>query len=91
MHCPPLQHDYKGRSSAPNSLALWTHNIQDIALSNSFTPDGCKAPVDGKVVTYQAGIGFLKVYQFAEANDITLLGGSSETVGASGGWIQGGE
>lgn len=23
-------HDYKGRSSAPNSLALWTHNLKEV-------------------------------------------------------------
>jgi hypothetical protein len=39
-------HDYKGRSSAPNSLALWMHPYQKpITLDNEFTPDGCTSPV----------------------------------------------
>lgn len=83
-------HDYKGRSSAPNSLALWTHNYQPaLKLTKSLTPDGCTSPAaDG--VTMGAGQGFDGVYTFAEANNITIVGGSSRTVGATGGWISGG-
>lgn len=83
-------HDYKGRSSAPNALSLWTHNIQTpIKLTRGFTPDGCSAPA-GDAVTLPAGQGFKGVYEFAEANNITVLGGSSSTVGPVGGWINGG-
>jgi hypothetical protein len=67
---------------APYSLGVWTHNLQGIKQYPAFVPEGCPAnhaPAHG--VTFQAGTGFLKVYQFAEANNITLLGGSSETVG----------
>jgi hypothetical protein len=39
-------HDYKGRSSAPGSLALWTFPYQKpITLTKNFTPAGCSAPV----------------------------------------------
>jgi FAD/FMN-containing dehydrogenase len=30
------------------------------------------------------------VYEFAEANNITVVGGSSKSVGAAGGWLTGG-
>jgi FAD/FMN-containing dehydrogenase len=83
-------HDFKGRSSAPGSLALWTHNVQPaIKLDRGFTPDGCSAPA-GDAVTLGAGQGFAGVYEFAEANNITVVGGSSHTVGPVGGWISGG-
>lgn len=83
-------HDYKGRSSAPNSLALWTHNYQPaITLIRAFTPEGCGTPV-GDVVTFGAGQGFNGIYEFAHANNVTVVGGSSQTVGAAGGWITGG-
>lgn len=83
-------HDYKGRSAAPNTLALWTHNIQPaIKLKRGFVPDGCSAPA-GDTVTFGAGQGFAGVYEFAEANNITVVGGSSRTVGPAGGWISGG-
>ncbi|EMC94258.1 hypothetical protein BAUCODRAFT_36730 [Baudoinia panamericana UAMH 10762] len=84
-------HDYKGRSSAPNALALWTYNVQPaITMQKNFQPEGCAAPsgIDG--VTMGAGQGFAGVYAFAEANNITIVGGSSRTVGATGGWISGG-
>ena len=78
-------HDYKGRSSAPNSLALWTHNVQPaLKLTKNFIPDGCSAAA-GDGVTMGAGQAFLGLFQFAEANNITIVGGSSETVGAAGG------
>ncbi|KAI7245139.1 hypothetical protein KC343_g6969 [Hortaea werneckii] len=83
-------HDYRGRSSAPDALALWTHNIQpDLTLERDFIPEGCSEPAaDG--VTYGAGQGFLGLYQFAEDNNITIVGGSSRTVGAGGGWLAAG-
>ncbi|KAM0482017.1 hypothetical protein ACHAPX_003351 [Trichoderma viride] len=83
-------HDYKGRSSGPGSLALWTHNVQpEIKLSANFTPAGCHVGA-GKAVTYGAGQQWEGLYKFAEANDIFLVGGSDLTVGAAGGWILGG-
>lgn len=83
-------HDYKGRSSAPNSLALWTHNVlPKIQLTEGFFPDGCSGPV-GDGVTFGAGQQFDGLYQFAEDNDITILGGASGSVGPAGGWITGG-
>ncbi|KAK5125086.1 hypothetical protein LTR08_005448 [Meristemomyces frigidus] len=83
-------HDYKGRSSAPNALALWTKNVRPaITLQKGFTPVGCPGPVaDG--VTLGAGHNFIDAYEFAEANNITVVGGSARTVGAAGGWLSGG-
>lgn len=82
-------HDYRGRSSAPNSLALWTHNLRPAPkLERDFTPEGCSAPAADSV-TYGAGEGFLGLYEFAEENNVTIVGGSSRTVGAGGGWLNG--
>jgi hypothetical protein len=39
-------HDYKGRSSAPDSVALWTYPYQKpITLEKDFIPQGCSKPV----------------------------------------------
>jgi FAD/FMN-containing dehydrogenase len=85
-----LRHDYQGRSSAPGSLALWTHNIRpDIKLTDDFVPDGCKQPVRGKAVTFGAGQQFGGLYEFADKNNLTIIGGISSTVGTAGGWISG--
>ncbi|UZJ55526.1 hypothetical protein CBS101457_004846 [Exobasidium rhododendri] len=84
-------HDYKGRSSAPNSLKLWTHNLQPaITMNKNFVAAGCAASTSTIGVSFGAGQGFLGLYEFAEANNITFVGGSSPTVGTAGGWITGG-
>jgi hypothetical protein len=36
-------HDYLGRSTAKGSLAIWTHNLKDIAVIPSYTPASCDA------------------------------------------------
>jgi FAD binding domain len=41
-------------------------------------------------VTVGAGHDFANVFQFAEANNITVVGGSALSVGAAGGWLTGG-
>jgi hypothetical protein len=39
-------HDFKGRSSAPNSLALWTKTYRPpITLTQNFVPAGCPSSV----------------------------------------------
>ncbi|TFK67438.1 FAD-binding domain-containing protein [Pluteus cervinus] len=81
-------HDYIGRSSAPGSLALWTHNLKDISYNKSFVPEGCTDAKPG--VTMGAGVQWSQAYSFAETHQITLVGGSDRSVGAVGGWLQGG-
>ncbi|CAE6490663.1 unnamed protein product [Rhizoctonia solani] len=83
-------HDYKGRSSAPNALTLWTHNIKYINYNEKFQPDFCSSVAATPAVTYGAGQDFASLYQFAEDNGLTFLGGTDKTVGAAGGWVQGG-
>ncbi|KAF5377947.1 hypothetical protein D9615_006755 [Tricholomella constricta] len=81
-------HDYKGRSSAPRSLALWTHNLKDISYNPDFVPEGCSKANPG--VTVGAGVQWGEAYAFAEAHNITIVGGSDRSVGVAGGWLQGG-
>ena len=82
--------DYKGRSAAPHSLALWTYNYKpEITLMKKFLPEGCTKSI-ANVVTFGAGEAWEGIYHFAEIHNITVPGGSSETVGATGGWITGG-
>ncbi|KAJ7679147.1 hypothetical protein DFH06DRAFT_1278863 [Mycena polygramma] len=81
-------HDYKGRSSAPGSLALWTHNLKDISYDAKFIPEGCSK--SSPALTVGAGVQWLQAYQFADAHNFTIVGGTDRTVGVSGGWVQGG-
>ncbi|KAL4966334.1 uncharacterized protein BDV14DRAFT_208312 [Aspergillus stella-maris] len=83
-------HDYSGRSSGVGALGLWTHNIQpELILEKDFIPDGCSEPT-GDVITFGAGQQFQGIYAFAHEHNYRVVGGSSNTVGAAGGWITGG-
>ncbi|KAJ7472781.1 hypothetical protein FB451DRAFT_1134378 [Mycena latifolia] len=81
-------HDYKGRSSAPGSLALWTHNLKNISYNTNFVPEGCAK--SNPALTVGAGVQWLQAYQFADAHNFTIVGGTDRSVGVSGGWVQGG-
>ncbi|KKK21133.1 hypothetical protein P175DRAFT_0507165 [Aspergillus ochraceoroseus IBT 24754] len=83
-------HDYEGRSSAPDSLALWMHKMQPpIELEKQFIPDSC-SETRGDAITFGAGQQFEGIYEFTETYGYRVVGGSSRTVGAAGGWITGG-
>ncbi|VDB88521.1 unnamed protein product [Peniophora sp. CBMAI 1063] len=84
-------HDYKGRSSGPDTLALWTRGLQGISINEAFVPQGCPTsttPVIG--VTMGAGVTADVAVAFAEANNITIPTGADPTVGLVGGYTQGG-
>ncbi|KAK7054541.1 hypothetical protein VNI00_003739 [Paramarasmius palmivorus] len=87
-------HDYKGRSSAPGSLGLWVRLLQEfidaISYERNFIPEGCYSDVPLPAVYLGAGVQWYEAFDFAEENNITLVGGSDRTVGTSGGWLQGG-
>jgi FAD/FMN-containing dehydrogenase len=82
-------HDYAGRSSGKGGFGLWTHGMQGISRHQSFVPAGCSTtPHDA--VTIAAGVQWSTAYQYADDNNILIIGGGSPNVGAAGGWIQGG-
>ncbi|KAJ7589809.1 FAD-binding domain-containing protein [Mycena floridula] len=84
-------HDYIGRSSGPGTLALWTIGLQNISLNRKFAAAGCPkttAPVAG--LTVGAGVTNGQILDFAVANNITVPAGAERTVGAIGGYLQGG-
>ncbi|KAJ7023583.1 FAD-binding domain-containing protein [Mycena alexandri] len=82
-------HDLFGRSRRRDSLGLWTRNLQTMSYEPSFVAEGCKGS-SHLAITTGAGVTLAQVYQFADQHDSTFIGGYSETVGASGGWLMGG-
>ncbi|KAF8887279.1 hypothetical protein CPB84DRAFT_1787041 [Gymnopilus junonius] len=82
-------HDYIGRSSGPGTLALWTHNLDNLDLQTSFVPQGCSEPPT-TALTVGAGQQFNSVLDFTDANNVTVVSGADPGVGISGGWVMGG-
>ncbi|KIJ42536.1 hypothetical protein M422DRAFT_170983 [Sphaerobolus stellatus SS14] len=88
-------HDYKGRSSAPHSLSLWTHNLKGIEYEPKFVPT-CPSSSTKQIkpvtaVTLEAGVQWVEVYTGVAAEyNLTVVGGADRTVGTTGGWLQGG-
>jgi FAD/FMN-containing dehydrogenase len=84
-------HDYIGRSTAPESLQIFTHGMNDITFVDDFVPAGApEGKVEGFAVTMAAGVHLSELYETAGANSRTVQGGASHTVGAAGGFIQAG-
>ncbi|KAI8932193.1 hypothetical protein NX059_011073 [Plenodomus lindquistii] len=78
-------HDYLGRSMGRGSLALWTHNLKEASFfqykSKSYS---------GPAGRIGAGVQVAELYQAAAAAGYRAVGGSCPSVGAGGGWTQGG-
>lgn len=85
-------HDYLGRSNAPNSLLIWTHQMRDTEINNSFIPNSCPSsekPIS--VITVGAGTRWIEAYtKTTTENHRYVQGGGCATVGAAGGFTQGG-
>lgn len=65
------------------------HNLQPpIKLNKDFIADGCSES-SGDSITFGAGQQFQGIYDFVEPRGYRIVGGSSVTVGAAGGWITG--
>ncbi|KAN0105124.1 FAD-binding domain containing protein [Russula decolorans] len=79
-------HDYLGRSTAKNSLLLWTAYFKNITFKEQFIVDGSD---HGPVVTVGSGVGLKTIYAAAKARGKMFVGGTAATVSPAGGYIQG--
>jgi FAD/FMN-containing dehydrogenase len=82
-------HDYLGRSSAPGSLLVWTHRMREITVHQAFVPMG-SSDIGFPAVTVGAGARWLEVYQAVTLCGRYVQGGGCTSVGATGGFTQGG-
>ncbi|KAG0208395.1 hypothetical protein BGX28_000613 [Mortierella sp. GBA30] len=84
-------HDYIGRSIGAASLSLWVHSMKDIEFNDHFVPDGTTDNTTGfPAIILGAGVLWKDAYKAADAHNVTVVGGAEATVGASGGYCQGG-
>lgn len=84
-------HDYLGRSNAPDSLLIWTHNMRNVNYDNHFHPQNCPKSKEYSAVTVGAGTRWLEAYDVVtNKHHEYVQGGGCTTVGAAGGFPQGG-
>jgi FAD/FMN-containing dehydrogenase len=82
-------HSYLGGSSAPDSLLIWTRNLDSITVHDAFTPQGMKTP---PVPAVSVGAGCVWLWPYQEvtgAHGRYVQGGGCTTVGVAG-HVQGG-
>jgi FAD/FMN-containing dehydrogenase len=77
------------RSSAPNSLSIWTHHIRGLSFHQGFKPQGCKYSIDAHAITAAAGMQMLELNEQAHLRNLTFVSGGAGS-GGSGGYLTGG-
>lgn len=82
-------HSFLGWSSAPESFQILTHFLNSTVFTDDFVPQGCKSGV-GSAVTIGAGVVLTELYAALGEQNLIAVAGLSHTVGAAGGYIQGG-
>lgn len=77
-------HSYLGRSSAPDSLLVWTRDMQTISVHDGFVPEGVDAlPVPA--ISVGAGCTWGQLYDVVTTrNGRYVQGGGCTTVGVAG-------
>ena len=82
-------HDYLGRSTGRGALSIWTHKMQNITFFDDFKPYGSDKGV-GTTVTIDAGVQLAPLYYAVAQRNQSVVIGMAHSVGAAGGYIQGG-
>jgi FAD/FMN-containing dehydrogenase len=82
-------HSYLGTSNAPDSLLIWTRDIDEITLHDAFVPPGC-GDAPQPAVSIGAGAIWMHVYNAVTTRGGRYVqGGGCGTVGVAG-LLQGG-
>ena len=77
------------RSTAPSSLSIWTHYLNDMKLNSSFAPEACPKAPAGLAVTVGSGAQMGNLYAYLAKQNFMVVGGADPNVGL-GGWLTGG-
>ncbi|KAJ6043393.1 CAZyme family AA7 [Penicillium canescens] len=83
-------HDYFGRSTSPNTLTIWTHNMKTMKYHANFTASNCPASNGQHIGEIGAGAQALDVYTYFQSVNMDVTGGNEGSVGLAGGFGQGG-
>jgi hypothetical protein len=79
-------HSYQGTSNAADSLLIWTRHMRDIALHDSFVPQGCAGKIAAqRAVTCGSGAIWMQAYDAVTTKGGGYVqGGGCTTVGVAG-------
>jgi len=83
-------HDFFGRSAVPDSLAIWTHNLNSLDFHQNFTAFDCPSASGQNVGEMGAGVVAGDAYRFFNLHGMDITGGYVESLGIAGGFGQGG-
>ncbi|CRG82838.1 hypothetical protein PISL3812_00184 [Talaromyces islandicus] len=83
-------HDYFGRSTSPNTLAIWTHNMNTMKYHKDFTASNCPAANGKNIGEMGAGTQAVDAYTYFQTFNMDVTGGNEGSVGLAGGFGQGG-
>ncbi|KAH4071961.1 hypothetical protein HBI24_061240 [Parastagonospora nodorum] len=79
-------HDWIGRNTGGGALQVWVHHFKAF----EYLPSAQIAQYDGQAARVGVALEQWEVYSYMGKNNITLLAPGSPTVGAYGGFMQGG-
>jgi hypothetical protein len=81
------RHEAIGRPFGVGALEIFTHNLKNLTIHDSFIPSGASEGTQGvPAMTVSAGVDWNQAYDAAEAANRTVVGGLSPlgTVGTAG-------
>ncbi|RMX75067.1 hypothetical protein D0869_11963 [Hortaea werneckii] len=81
-------HDFSGKSGGAGFLSVWVHNLKDIAYFPSY--NDATTDYNGPAFKAGAGVQVYEIYAAARDRGLVTVGGEGQTVGAMGGYVQGG-
>src|ERR1700761_2389283 len=81
---------FRYRSVAPDtSLSIWTKHIRGIEFHDAFQPQDCSTCDAVPAVTLGSGEDWGEIYEATDAQKVTVVGGTGDTIGL-GGYLTGG-
>jgi hypothetical protein len=83
-------HDFMGRSVGPNTLAIWTHNLNELSFYENFTASNCPSANGHNIGELGAGVVARDAYAYFGGLGMDITGGYEESVGLAGGFALGG-
>ncbi|RSL89929.1 hypothetical protein CEP51_000966 [Fusarium floridanum] len=81
-------HDFLGKNTGEGALSLWTHHLNDIEVIKNYKSPGGR--YTGPAFKVGAGVVVHELYEAAEREGYTAVGGECRTVGVAGGYAAGG-